>query len=113
MNDSMKGPDKALILDKPDIVQGVVNSLSEALRQGIAGVNHEAGLYSRPHGFSLQDITAEVHLWHGEQDFNVLTSVGRYVAGAIPNCHAKFIENEGHFTVPYKYMREYLSVLTA
>ena len=28
------------------------------------GVHHEAGLYTRPWGFRLQDITADVHLWH-------------------------------------------------
>jgi pimeloyl-ACP methyl ester carboxylesterase len=113
MKEQMKGPDKVLILDEPELVKGVADTFGEALRPGIAGVHHEAGLYARPWGFRLQDITAEVHLWHGEQDNNVLISVGRHVAGAIPNCQAKFIENEGHLTLPYKYVREYLSVLVA
>lgn len=75
------------------------------------GVQHEAGLYKRPWGFRLQDIGGEVHLWHGGNDNNVSTSVGHYVAEAIPNCEATFIEDEGHFSLPYHHMREILTVL--
>ena len=113
MKEQMKGPDGVMILDKPELLKGTVDTMNESLRPGIAGVYHEAGLYTRPWGFRLQDITAEVYLWHGEQDDNVLVSVGRHVAGAIPNCHAKFFENEGHTTLIIKYVREYLSVLVA
>jgi pimeloyl-ACP methyl ester carboxylesterase len=93
MKETLKGPDGVMILDKPELLKGTMDNFSEAFRSGIAGVHHEAGLYRRPWGFRLQDITAEVHLWHGEQDDNVPVSVGRYVADAIPNCRAKFIEN--------------------
>ncbi len=113
MKETMKGPDKVLLLDKPELAKKIQDGFAEALRPGIAGVQHEAGLYRHPWGFQLQDIVAEVHLWHGEQDDNVLVSVGRYVADAIPNCSAKFIENEGHLSLPYKYVQEYLSVLVA
>jgi pimeloyl-ACP methyl ester carboxylesterase len=113
MKETLKGPDGVMILDQPELLKGTVDNFSEALRPGIAGVHHEAGLYARPWGFRLQDITAEVHLWHGEQDDNVPVSVGRYVAGAIPKCRAKFIENEGHLTLISKYVREYLSILVA
>ncbi len=37
-----------------------------------------------------------VHLWHGEADVSVSPSMGRYLAGAIPNCHARFYPGEGH-----------------
>ena len=63
-----------------------LRALQEAFRSGTGGANHEAGLYAQPWGFRLQDIPAEVHLWHGGQDHNVPISVGRYVAEAIPNC---------------------------
>jgi pimeloyl-ACP methyl ester carboxylesterase len=114
MVEGLKGPDKVLVLEKPELAKKIIGiGFAEAFRPGIAGVQHEAGLYARPWGFQLQDITAEVHLWHGEQDDNVPVSVGRYVADAIPNCRAKFIENEGHLSLPYKYVQEYLSVLVA
>jgi len=114
MKESLKGPDKVLLLDKPELANKLIDTMfKESFRSGIAGVHHEAGLYARPWQFRLQDITAEVHLWHGEEDGSVLVSVGRYVADAIPNCRAKFIENEGHLSLICKYVREYLSVLAA
>ena len=114
MQEALKGPDKAVLLDKPELTNKLVEIMfKEPFRSGIAGVHHEAGLYARPWQFRLQDITADVHLWHGEQDDSVLVSVGRYVADAIPNCRAKFIENEGHLSLICKYVREYLSVLAA
>ena len=114
MDNAMKGPDKALLLARPELAKEIIDrSFAEAFRPGIAGVHHEAGLYTRPWGFRLQDITAEVHLWHGGEDENVPVSVGHYVANAIPNCHARFVEDEGHLSLPYKYVREYLGVLVA
>ena len=113
MKESFKGPDGDLALENPALLNGVVDTFSEALRSGIAGANYEAGLYTHPWGFQLEDITAEVHLWHGEQDYNVLVSVGRHVAGAIPNCHASFLENEGHLTLIHKHVRDVLGVLIA
>jgi pimeloyl-ACP methyl ester carboxylesterase len=114
MIDGLNGEDKALISDSPELARKMIDlGFAEAFRHGIAGIHHDAGLYASPWGFRLQDIAAEIHLWHGEEDENVPVSVGRYVAEALPNCHAKFIENEGHFSVPYKYTRESLSVLIA
>lgn len=114
MDNTMKGPDKALLLARPELAKEIIDcSFAEAFRPGIAGVLHEAGLYTRPWGFRLQDITAEVHLWHGGADENVPVSVGHYVAKAIPNCHARFVEDEGHLSLPYNFVREYLGVLVA
>jgi len=90
-------PDRVL-MEKPEFMQTLIDSLQEQFRSGIAGVHHEATLYARPWRFRLQDINAEVHLWHGDLDRSVPVSVGRYVADAIPNCHARFIENEGHMS---------------
>ncbi len=113
MKESLKGPDKEFAVNNPEILKGFLDSFSEALRQGIAGAQQEAGLYTQPWGFQLEDISSEIHLWHGEQDYQVLVSVGRYVAGALPNCHASFIENEGHLTLIHNYVRNVLGTLIA
>lgn len=113
MEESLEGPDKQLSLDKPELLRGIVATFGEALRSGIAGAHHDAGLYTRPWGFELEDISAEVHLWHGEQDPNVLVSVGRYVADAIPNCHATVLENEGHVTLISTHIGDILRTLVA
>jgi len=103
-------PDR-VILDQPELAKAFVNAVREVFRSGIDGVDQDAALYARPWRFRLQDITAEVHLWHGELDINVPVSVGHYVADAIPNCHATFLKDEGHFTLPINHIREILSTL--
>ena len=113
MKESFKGPDKELALENPEMLNGVVETFGEALRPGIAGAHYEAGLYTHPWGFRLEDIAAEVHLWHGEQDDDVPISVGRYVADAIPNCHATFLKDEAHISLPHNHIREILKILVA
>jgi pimeloyl-ACP methyl ester carboxylesterase len=106
-------PDKVL-MNQPEIPKMLIDTgFGEALRSGIDGVDQDAALYAHPWGFQLQDMTAEVHLWHGELDINVLVSVGRYVADAIPNCRAKFFPDEGHFSIARNHIREILNVLVA
>ena len=99
------------LLDKPDLARSFTEGVREAFRQGIRGANHEAGLYTRLWGFSSQEVTAEVRLWHGEQDNNVPISTGRYVGGLIPNCQSTFLRDEGHFTLPRRHVRAILSTL--
>jgi pimeloyl-ACP methyl ester carboxylesterase len=103
-----------VVMDQPEVSRMIVGlTFGEALRSGIDGVDQDAALYARPWGFQLQDITAEVYLWHGEPDINVPVSVGRYVADAIPNCHATFFPDEGHFSIARNHIREILNVLVA
>ena len=103
-------PDR-LILDKPEMTAIYVNMLQEAFRSGTAGADYECKLYKKSWGFQLQDISAEVHLWHGELDANVPISVGRYVADSIPNCHTTFFKDEAHLSMAYNHMREILIIL--
>ncbi len=105
-------PDRVM-LDQPERVLVLMDALREAFRSGIDGVDQDAALYARPWRFQLQDITAEVHLWHGELDLNVPTSAGRYVADTIPNCHAKFLPDEGHFSIIPNNLEDILRVLVA
>jgi pimeloyl-ACP methyl ester carboxylesterase len=103
-------PDRQL-LEQPDLAQVFVEGLQEAFRTGIGGANRDAALYARGWGFQLQEIAAEVQLWHGGQDANVPLSVGQFVADAILNCSATFSEQEGHLTLARNRIREILSTL--
>ena len=105
-------PDR-LLLDQPELAKAYIGTIGESFRSGIGGVRHEAALYTRPWRFRLQDITTEIHLWHGELDLSVPISVGRYVADAIPNCNATFLKDEAHISLPHNHIREILSVLVA
>ena len=110
--ETFSAPD-GLLLDQSALAQAFIAGMQEAFRSGTGGANHEAGLYTRPWGFHLQEIDAEVHLWHGGLDNNVPISVGRFVADAIPNCNARFYEDEGHLALPHNRMEEILCALLA
>jgi pimeloyl-ACP methyl ester carboxylesterase len=111
--DSVSRPDRELLESKPELLKQSIGSWHEAFRAGIKGIHQEASLYTKPWGFRLQEIQAKVHLWQGEDDNNVPGSVGHYLAEAIPDCRAKFYKDEGHFSLAYNHMREFLSVLVS
>ncbi len=113
MIEAVSAPDRALLESHPELANKVTEDWQEAFRSGIGGTHRECALYARPWGFQLEDISVEVHLWHGEKDDNVVCSVGRYVADTIPNCHPTFFEDEGHFSVVYNHIEEILSTLAA
>lgn len=105
-------PDR-LLLDQPEMVKAYIDAIGESFRSGIGGANQEAALYTRPWRFRLQDITTEIHLWHGELDLNVPISVARHIADTMPNCHATFLKDEAHISLPHNHIREILSILVA
>jgi len=111
MNEALPAPDVEAMGDPELAGSFLERTFGEALRSGIRGASSDAKLYSKPWGFRLEDIGADVHLWHGELDGQVLPSVGRYVAGAIPNCRATFAPNDGHISLPRHVMRDVLRVL--
>jgi len=111
MQGMVSEPDQALLKSEPELMKLTIESWQEAFRLGTGGVYHDAGLYTRPWGFRLQDIEPKVHLWHGEQDNNVLFSVGRYVAETIPNCSATYFEDEGHFSILRNHLTAFLLTL--
>ena len=111
MKEAVSAPDRALLKSHPELVNEIVDDWREAFRSGIGGTHQDSALFTRPWGFQLEDITAEVHLWHGGQDGNVVCSVGHYVADTIPNCHSTFVEDEGHFSIIYNRIEEILAVL--
>jgi hypothetical protein len=101
----------SLLLDKPEVEKVYIEMSREAFRSSIGGVYEEAKLYTRPWKFQFQDISVEVHLWHGELDVNVPISVGHYVADAIPNCHSTILKEEAHLSLPYNHLQQILSIL--
>ena len=88
--------------------------LLEAFHQGSEGVNHERGLYGKPWGFSLKDISSKtkVHLWHGKLDVNVPFTAARTMSSAIPNCKAVFYDGEGHYSTALNHLEEIFRALT-
>jgi pimeloyl-ACP methyl ester carboxylesterase len=96
---------------QPNVRQQYIDTIRETFRSGARGIALDYALSMKPWGFRLEDISIEVHLWHGEDDTVVPPAMGRYLAEAIPNCHARFLPNEGHFSLLPNHVDEILGVL--
>jgi pimeloyl-ACP methyl ester carboxylesterase len=90
----------------------IVQSTLEAVRSGTRGSAWEGRLYASPWPFRLEDIAAEVHLWHGEKDATVPASMGRHVAQTLGKCRPRFYPDDGHFSLITNHMAEFFEVLT-
>jgi pimeloyl-ACP methyl ester carboxylesterase len=87
------------ILSHPEVQRTQIDGIVEAFRRGPQGAAQELDLFSRPWGFDVAEIKVPVHLWHGEADHIVPVQMGRYLAGKIPDCRARFIPGAGHLWV--------------
>lgn len=80
---------------------------------GANGVMADAEIYGRPWGFRLEDVATPVRLWHGTKDRAFSFRVAEETAKRLPNCVPRFVDNEGHFSLPIRHMREILEDLIA
>ena len=101
------------ILDVPEIKQTAIRMMAGAFQQGARGVTWDYVLISRPWGFKLEEIGIPVFLWHGEADTICSVSMGRYVAGKIPNCTPRYYPDEGHYSLIIKNFEEILTSILA
>lgn len=104
-------PDRA-VLARPAIRQMFRETVVEAYRTGGRGAAWDDVLFAHRWDFRLRDIAMHVYLWQGERDVLVPPTMGRYLASAIPNCHATFCPDEGHLLL-FDHWREILTVLVA
>ena len=98
-------------MDDPGVREQYINTICEAFRTAPDDVAMDKILTMKPWGFNLEDISIEVHLWHGEADTVVPPAMGHYTADTIPNCRAKFIAGEGHFSLIPNHAQEILEAL--
>jgi len=88
-------------------------SQRRAWRASAAGILADAEIYGQPWGFALEDVVVPVRLWHGKQDRAFSIRTAKELAKRLPNCTARFIENEGHYSTPIRHMPEILADLIA
>jgi pimeloyl-ACP methyl ester carboxylesterase len=100
------------ILSQRDVKAMLIENWMEATRAGLRGYAWETVIFSRPWGFSLESISMEVHLWHGDDDASIPLSVGQHVAGAIPSCRATTLAGEGHFLF-FDHWRDILAAMVS
>jgi pimeloyl-ACP methyl ester carboxylesterase len=75
------------------------------------GVFHDARIYAAPWGFDLAEIRVPVRLWHGREDRNFQWQLAEELANHIPDCTARMIDGEGHYSLIMRCHREILSDL--
>ena len=72
-------------------------NLKEALRQGAEGWTDESLALIGPWDFRVEDVTASVTWWHGEDDANVPFSAAKRVIARLPAVRFNVWRGEGHF----------------
>jgi len=106
-------PADARVLRDPPVRDVIEHSIGEAFRQGSAGPLQELGPITSAWGFDPAQIRVPVQLWHGERDRTVPATMGRHHVRLIPGCSARFLPNEGHFSLIVHHMRDITSALLA
>jgi pimeloyl-ACP methyl ester carboxylesterase len=80
-------------------------------RQGGRGPAWELYLFTRRWDIDASRVPTETLLWHGEADRTVPPAMGRRYAALIPRCRARFLPEEGHFSLPVHHAAEILGEL--
>jgi len=91
--------------------EAIFESQRRAWRGSVDGVLADARIYAEPWGFAIEDVRVPVRLWHGIEDRAFAVYLAEEIAKRFPNCNARFIENEGHYSLPIRYMRKILEDL--
>jgi pimeloyl-ACP methyl ester carboxylesterase len=91
--------------------EAIFESQRRAWRGSAEGVMIDAQIYVQPWGFPIEDVRVPVRLWHGMEDRAFAVRLAEEIASRFPNCNARFIQNEGHYSLPIRYMREILEDL--
>jgi pimeloyl-ACP methyl ester carboxylesterase len=91
--------------------EAIFESQRRAWRGSVEGVMLDAQIYAQPWGFAIEDVRVPVRLWHGREDRAFAFRLAEEIANRFPNCKARFIPNEGHYSLPVRHMREILEDL--
>lgn len=87
-------------------------SARQAWRSSAAGVMTDAEIYVEPWGFRLEDVQVPVRLWHGIKDRTFSFRLAEEIAGRLPNCELRLVNDAGHYSLPIRNMHEILRDLT-
>lgn len=89
--------DRAVLTD--EFGEDFAASLHEALRVGTDGWLDDDRAFTRPWGFSLEEIRIPTMLWQGAADLMVPFAHGRWLASRVPNAAIHLEDGEGHLSI--------------
>lgn len=104
----LPGPDKKIMLEKPEYGWEFIDGSIESYAQGIDGVVQEWKLYVSDWGFDIGRIEKPVSLWFGTEDKMAPKYRAYYYDEKLPNSTLHLIENEGHFSLIRNHLEEIL-----
>jgi hypothetical protein len=104
-------PCDAASLHNDAAFEAIFESQRRAWRGSVEGVLGDARIYAEPWGFAIEDVRVPVRLWHGIEDRAFAVRLAEEIASRFPNCKARFIQDEGHYSLPIRHMREILEDL--
>jgi len=84
----------------------------DAFRQGSGPAAHELALFARPWGFTLDEVTTPVELWHGRLDVNVPFTVAETMAAGLPDATLHEDPAAAHL-VGFVHREEVMAAVTA
>jgi pimeloyl-ACP methyl ester carboxylesterase len=88
-------PDVQLLTD-PAIRSMFVNTIREAVNQGVDAYGWDCALERRPWGFALDQVSAAVWIFQGDQDRAVPTSQAHTLTATLPGSHLRLFPDAGH-----------------
>jgi pimeloyl-ACP methyl ester carboxylesterase len=91
--------------------EAIFESQRRAWRGSVEGVLIDARIYAEPWGFAIEDVSVPVRLWHGTEDRAFAVGLAKEIASRFPNCRAQFVQEEGHYSLPIRHIREILEDL--
>jgi pimeloyl-ACP methyl ester carboxylesterase len=102
---------EAETLGDHEIFETCFRNYRESWRGGADGLYGDGAIFAQPWGFPLDDIRVHVRLWHGVEDRNFDCELAREMAAQLPNCEARFLENEAHYSLAIRHRRAILADL--
>jgi pimeloyl-ACP methyl ester carboxylesterase len=93
--EELSEPDRAAYAN-PETREEVRLMFIEAMRQGPRAIVEDYSIYGRPWGFELEEISATVRIWHGDQDQLVPIRHSQTIAAAVPGAELNVRRGEGH-----------------
>jgi pimeloyl-ACP methyl ester carboxylesterase len=102
--------DRSALRD-PRVFEGSFAVYREAWRGSAHGVIADAEVYAHDWGFRPEDVRVPVQLWHGRNDRSFSWRLAEALSRRIPNCETRFIDNEGHYSLPIRHRRQILKNL--
>jgi pimeloyl-ACP methyl ester carboxylesterase len=100
-------------LQDPRTIASSLDCYCEAWRTTGRGVYEDAAVYAHDWGFPLEEIRGPVRIWHGKGDSSFPWRLAEALARRLPNCETRFVEGEGHYSLPLMKRREILEDLIA